>query len=149
MLEKELKFIEDYIEFKDRKNLKVSKATVGWHLDHSLKVLNNVLVSLKESNSENFSPHFNLKRNIILMLGVFPRGKVKSPKRVLPPEIIEKEEIENQLNQVIKKLESINIIEKEQFFTHPIFKDLNKKQTIRFLQIHTNHHLKIIKDILK
>jgi hypothetical protein len=146
---KEFNFIKNSLIHIDKRNSKVSKASLGWHLDHSLKVINNVLVSLKESNSENFVPHFSFKRNLILMLGVFPRGKVKSPKRVLPPEIIEKEEIENQLNQVIKKLESINIIEKEQFFTHPIFKDLNKKQTIRFLQIHTNHHLKIIKDILK
>ena len=50
MLEKELKFIEDSIQFKERKNLKVSKATVGWHLDHSLKVLNSVLFAIKNSD---------------------------------------------------------------------------------------------------
>ena len=35
------------------------------------------------------------------------------------------------------------------YFRHLIFGYLNKKRTIRFLQIHTAHHLKIIKDILK
>ena len=35
------------------------------------------------------------------------------------------------------------------YFRHLIFGNLNKKRTIRFLQIHTAHHLKIIQDILK
>jgi hypothetical protein len=38
---------------------------------------------------------------------------------------------------------------KNQYFTHPIFGDLNTEQTFKFLGVHTNHHLKIIKDIVK
>ncbi|MEO0902674.1 MAG: hypothetical protein AAFY00_11940, partial [Bacteroidota bacterium] len=34
-------------------------------------------------------------------------------------------------------------------FEHPNFDVINKGQTKRFLKIHTGHHLKIIKDILK
>jgi hypothetical protein len=50
---------------------------------------------------------------------------------------------------VTKNLESFNDLEKNSFFIHPLFKQLNKKQTIKFLKLHTNHHFKIIKDILK
>ena len=67
----------------------------------------------------------------------------------MPPEIILKEDVENQLRLVTKNLESFNDLEKNSFFIHPLFKQLNKKQTIKFLKLHTNHHLKIIKDILK
>ena len=34
-------------------------------------------------------------------------------------------------------------------FKHPYFGVLNLKMTKRFLEIHTNHHLKIIKEILQ
>tara|TARA_R110002051_G_scaffold104720_1_gene177510 strand:- start:3 stop:452 length:450 start_codon:yes stop_codon:yes gene_type:complete len=149
MLEKELKFIEDSIQFKERKNLKVSKATVGWHLDHTLKVLNGVLLAIKNSDPKLYQKKFNSLRFITFTLGMFPRGKAKSPKRVLPPEIIETTAIENQLKEVATNLKIMNDLKENQYFQHPFFNHLNKKQTIKFIVLHTNHHLKIIKDILK
>ena len=44
------------------------------------------------------------------------------------------------------KLENIS---KDHYFEHPFFGKIKRKETIRFLEIHTNHHLKIIDDILK
>jgi hypothetical protein len=149
MLEKELNFIKAHLNSLEKENLDVSKANVGWHLDHSVKVINSVFKGLQNSNSNEYKKDFNLLRSFIFTLGTFPRGKVKSPKRVLPPEIILKEDLENQLRLVTKNLESFNDLEKNSFFIHPLFKQLNKKQTIKFLKLHTNHHLKIIKDILK
>jgi hypothetical protein len=45
-------------------------------------------------------------------------------------------------------MEALEKAEKNQFFPHPFLGNLNKKQTIHFLSIHTLHHLKIINDIL-
>ena len=67
---------------------------------------------------------------------------------MLPPEIIVKEDIENQLEKAKENMAMLSILEDNQFFTHPLFKQLNKKQTLKFLKLHTNHHLKIVKDIL-
>lgn len=149
MLEKELSSIKDALKEQEKVNLKVSKASVGWHLDHSLKVMNSVLGSIKESNPADYKREFNGLRLFTFTVGFFPRGKVKSPKRVLPPEIIIKENIENQLNLFVKNFENFDSLDDKQFFIHPLFKQLNKKQTIKFLKLHTNHHLKIVKDILK
>jgi hypothetical protein len=149
MLSKEFSFIKDFIKFKERENLSVSKASVGWHLDHSLKVINSVCATLRVSNANDYKKEFNGLRILTFTLGFFPRGKAKSPKRVLPPAIIKKKDIENQLEEAIKNIASIQELQENQYFTHPLFKQLNKKQTVRFLKLHTNHHLKIIRDILK
>jgi hypothetical protein len=85
---------------------------------------------------------------MIFTLGFFPRGKASAPKSVLPPEIINLKDLENQLEVAIQHLEVIDSFEEYQFFTHPLFKQLDKKQTIKFLKLHTNHHLKIVKEIL-
>jgi hypothetical protein len=148
MLEKEFRFIKEYIIHQEEKNVKISKGSVGWHLDHSLKVINSVFEAIKNSNSEDYKPKFNGLRLFTFTLGFFPRGKAKSPKRVLPPEIIVKEDIENQLEKAMENMAMVSVLEDNQFFTHPLFKQLNKKQTLKFLKLHTKHHLKIVEDIL-
>ena len=146
---KEFNVIRAYIICQEKENLKISKGNVGWHLDHSLKVINSVFEAITTSSSLDYKKEFNGLRLFIFTVGFFPRGKAKSPKRVLPPEVILKEDIENQLEKAIRNFETIDSLDKNQFFTHPLFQQLNKKQTIKFLRLHTNHHLKIVKDILK
>ena len=149
MLQKEFSFIEAHLVYLNKENLKVSKATVGWHLDHVLKVINAVSVALKESKPEAYKKEFNGLRFVIFTLGFFPRGKAKSPKRVLPPEIILQTAIESQLKVAIKHIKELNDVDEYSNFRHPLFKQLNKKQTLKFLKLHTKHHLNIVKDILK
>jgi len=52
------------------------------------------------------------------------------------------QKLHNQLDELAK-------VEEVQFFTHPFFGDLKKKETISFLSIHTEHHLKIIREMLR
>lgn len=149
MLQKEFSFIEAHLSHINEESLNISKANVGWHLDHVLKVINVVSEALKNSNPEEYKRKFNRLRFVIFALGFFPRGKAKSPKRVLPPEIILQTAIENQLKVAIQNLEAIQSLNEHSNFTHPLFQQLNKKQTLKFLKLHTKHHLNIVKDILK
>jgi len=149
MFQKELDAIERYIKVKDTENLRVSKGNIAWHLDHSLKVINSVCTSFKASKESEYKRQFNATRALIFTLGFFPRGKVKAPKQVVPPTVIEKKDIENQLKEAIENIEVIKNLHPHQNFVHPIFKQLNRQQTLKFLKLHTNHHLKIIHDILK
>ena len=144
MLNNEFHFIRENLINIDKENLKVSKVNVGWHLDHSLKVINGVFKVLKNSNSSEYKKEFNKLRFVVFLIGRFPRGRAKSPKRVLPPEIVVKEDVESQLNLAIENVKLISCIKENQYFTHPLFKQLNKKQTLKFLRLHTNHHLKIV-----
>ncbi|MDD7913494.1 DUF1569 domain-containing protein [Polaribacter ponticola] len=148
MLNKELELINSYLKYLDVGNQEISKGSVGWHLDHSLKVINNVSVALIKSDVRDYNSKFNLLRLITFTIGFFPRGKAKSPKRVLPPEEISIGDVKNQLDLATKNLKLITTLKDHQHFIHPLFKQLNKKQTIKFLRLHTNHHLKIIRDIL-
>jgi len=148
VLKNELKLIEEYLEKFHQSKTEVSSKGVDWHLDHSLKVINGVCVALEKSDPNLYQWKFNTTRMFVFLVKHFPRGKAKAPKRVLPPEIILKEDISKQIVIAKEKLKNIVNLPSKSNFIHPYFGMLNLKQTQKFLQLHTIHHLKICKDII-
>ncbi len=144
-----VKELESYIAVKDKRNDAVSKSDIAWQIDHSLKVINLVSKSFMNSKPELYKSNFNKWRLLLFTLGYIPRGKAKAPKIVKPPEIILTEDLNSQFQLAYKNIESIKSANRNAYFKHFVFGVLNKKRTIRFLQLHTTHHLKIIRAILK
>ncbi|MEM6685308.1 MAG: DUF1569 domain-containing protein [Bacteroidota bacterium] len=146
----QLSQIEDTIEFRDEKNTEISEADVAWHLDHTLKTINRITEVLQASDPEIFEgTSFNFTKMASLTAGFIPRGKAQSPQSVRPPEIILTEDIFKQLTEARKNIETLQNLASDANFDHPVFGMLNKAQTIRFLEVHTDHHLKIIADVLR
>ncbi|AUC83173.1 DUF1569 domain-containing protein [Lacinutrix sp. Bg11-31] len=141
--------LESHIENHNVSNPKVSKTNVAWHLDHSLKVINNVCIALQKSDPSLYKNNFSFLGKVFFTLGFFPRGKAKAPKHVKPPEVILKEDLISQMQQAKTNVDTIASLDKNAFFKHPLFGDVNTTRIYRFLALHTNHHLKIIEDILK
>ena len=144
-----VKELESYIAVKDKRNDAVSKSDIAWQIDHSLKVINLVSKSFMNSKPELYKSNFNKWRLLLFTLGYIPRGKAKAPKIVKPPEIILTEDLNSQFQLAYKNIESLKFANNNAHFTHFVFGVLNKKRTLRFLQLHTTHHLKIIRAILK
>lgn len=144
-----LQRIEDYIDSHEVLNTNVSKVAVGWHLDHSLKVINGVISTLKNSNPKEYKNNFSFIGKLFFALGFFPRGKAKAPKHVKPPEVVLKEDIIKQLAKSKNLVKELPNVDKNSFFKHPLFGNVNKKRVTKFLDLHTSHHLKIVRDILK
>ncbi len=140
--------IEQNMLFKDKSNPTISKASVGWQLDHTLKVINKVFESLNISNPDNYKRDFNAKRSILFTLCYIPRGRVKAPKMVKPPDLISAADLLAQLNDAKKHINNLHLLSKNAYFKHFIFGTLSKARTLRFLEMHTKHHLKIVKEIL-
>ena len=149
VLDKRLALLESYIPQFETKNNKVSKATIGWQIDHSLKVINAVSISMLKSDPEMYKNNFSFLGKLFLKMGFFPRGKAKAPKYVQPPEIILKEDLINQMVEAKENIIKIQNLDKNAFFKHPLFGHINTTRVIRFMDTHTNHHIKIIKNILQ
>jgi len=148
-LENKLNQIERYLSHCDRKNTKVSKVTVGWQLDHSLKVINAVVTTMQNSDPKLYKDNFSFLGKVLLKLNYFPKGKARAPKHIMPPETVSKAAIISQLALAKEHIKQIESLDENVFFKHPMFGNINKKRVVPFLNTHTNHHLKIVKSILK
>ena len=137
------------IQFKDITREQVSKVPIAWHLDHSLKVINKIHGVLKNSDPTVYEKRFSFSRAFIFLFGYIPRGRAKSPASVLPSYDIKTEEILSQLEEARLNFRELETLDRNANFVHPIFGHLNTKQTKRFLEVHTKHHLKIVSDILR
>lgn len=149
LLERELAQIMAHIPNRDAHDPKVSQVDVAWHLDHMLKTINKIYEALEGSNPASFASNISISRFFVYAFGDFPRGYAKAPKIVLPPEIITTESLYQQLEEAKESLRKWESLNAKSHFKHPYFNVINKKQSLRFLQIHTRHHLKIVRDILR
>ena len=140
--------LENYISKSAVVNSKISVSSVGWHIDHTLIVFNQIVGALKRSDPANYRWKFNFWRTVIYSINKIPRGKVKAPPSVLPKTTVTTEHIKSQLNEARLNLVELELFDRNSYFRHPFFGDLNLKPTIKFLKLHTNHHLKIIDEIL-
>ena len=141
--------LASYIADHNQSNQAISEVSVGWHLEHSLLVIKQITATVAQSEPKLYKSKFNLKRFIVFLTKTIPRGKAKAPKVVIPSEEITVDSLQESLKNTYQAIAYLKDCQEKQYFMHPFFGQLNKKQTIKFLAIHTEHHLKIIRDILK
>jgi len=82
-LEKELSTIEIYLSRSEQQNSNVSAVSIGWHIDHSLKVILKTCEAVKKSNPREYRWNFSLTRFLVFTLKSFPRGRANAPKSVM------------------------------------------------------------------
>jgi hypothetical protein len=141
--------LEAHIPNKNVKNHVVSKSSVGWQIDHVLIVINRITSQLKKSDPAAYKSEFNLKRWIVFTTNHIPRGKAKAPKLVNPETEATTEELVEKIALARISIAEFDLLHKNNYFRHPYFNDLNVKQTKKFLTMHTEHHLKIIQDLVQ
>ena len=147
-LDTELQQVEQYLQYRDSINKEVSAVSIAWHLDHLLLTINKIYARLEKSDETQYKNRFNFGRTMMFTFNKIPRGRAESPQVVRPNELI-LDTIKIHLEQAKLTLQKLDSVHKKAHFTHPYLGMLNRRQTKKFLKIHTNHHLKIVKDILK
>lgn len=148
-LNKLVNALEINLENQALENQPISTSSVGWHIEHSLLTIGLIIDSLKKSDPDNYKWQFSLSKIIVFTTNKIPRGKAKAPKVVLPKETITIEKLKDNFANTKAKINQLNSLNTNNYFEHPFFGKLNLKATIKFLGIHTKHHLEIVNDIVK
>lgn len=140
--------LEHSVPFYNKKKESISQSDAGWHIEHSLLTIDQIIARLSQSKNNRYKRAFSFPRFIVMTTGIIPRGRAQSPRSVQPAGDINPETLQRHLAITSEKLIELVLLDKEQFFEHPYFGHLKLKQAVRFLEIHTRHHVKIIRDII-
>ncbi len=139
-----------YVQYTDKVNESVSKTTVGWQIDHAAQVLTGICYTLEQSDPKQYKWKFSLAGNYVMLTGKIPRGVGKAPKEVRSQErFFEEQHLLDRLAQAKAGVEGLPSMDDKAYFHHPYFGDFRKKKAVKFVGIHTEHHLKIIRDMLR
>jgi len=141
--------VASYIDLRDTKSLEVSEASVAWHMDHIYLMVNQLHKALKYSDESNYKAESNKIRDYVFTSNTLPRGKVTAPESVRPAENVAINTLQMHYDEALATVEKLPMLAEKKHFNHPILGTMNRDETIKFLMIHTEHHLKIIRDILK
>jgi hypothetical protein len=145
---KQIKELESKIPNQEDYNPEISKSNVGWHIEHILLTNKMILEAVEKSNPADYTWSFKLPRIVVFTMNKIPRGRAKAPKVVVPKTYDEQTLLEH-LKIVTLKIQGLENMSSDKYFDHPYFGNLRLNKTIKFLEIHTNHHLEIINDIIK
>ena len=141
--------LESKISNSETLNLAISKSTVGWHIEHTLLTINVIIDRLKNSDPNNYTWKFNFPKILVFTINKIPRGRAQSPGPVQPKNNFTMVTLMSHLDSTKRKLAELQILKPNNYIEHPVFGKLKLKHTIKFLEIHTQHHIHIINDILK
>jgi hypothetical protein len=130
-------------------NKMVSEANVGWHIMHSCLVITSITEAIMKSDPSLYNKKFSWKAFLVLLFNKIPRGKAKAPSFTQPASEVSSDMVMQQIADARKSAELLLTLNKNKYFTHPIFGDLQLRTAIRFLYVHSYHHEKIIRDILQ
>ncbi|HVG16501.1 MAG TPA: DinB family protein [Chitinophagaceae bacterium] len=126
----------------------ISAGSVGWHIEHSLLVLNLVIGTLSKSDPSNYKKKFDIRRAAVLLIGKIPRGKIRAPKAVQPTTEFNRDSLQQHVHRTRDSLKTLERLSPGHYFTHPFLGDFKLAPAIKFLTIHTKHHYQIIQDIV-
>ena len=139
--------LASYIPQLESRNESVSSSNVGWQIEHSLLVISSVIEGVKKSDPSSYKWSFKPWKYLIFWTGKIPRGKSKAPKFVIP-DAFTTESLQGHIESCRAKIGELDALSAGHYFRHPYFGDTKKKDVIPFLVLHTEHHVKIIRDIL-
>ncbi len=148
-LEKILTQMEETIPDFEKINPSISSSNIGWHINHSLLVFIGIIDTTSKSDPKDYTWSFNLKRLVVFTKNKIPRGVAKAPKSVIPKDDYTIESLSELITTAKNKLAELHRMDPKLFFKHPGLGNLKFKQMIKFLAIHSRHHLEIIWDVQK
>lgn len=149
-MKRELDELQSWLDKPDRHAAAVSSWSIHKQVEHTALVARQILElveGLEAGTAGEPTGRLRWPAHLVLTLGWIPRGKGVAPPSVLPGDAPDAAAIRGILEAARSRLCTRRPPSGGNRAAHPHFGGMTARQWARFLDIHTRHHLKIIRDI--
>jgi hypothetical protein len=135
----------------DRSAPAVSKWSIHQHLEHAALSARHIADFVRRLNGGQGEPGGRTRSvaHIVLLTGWIPRGKGQAPEFAMPGDAPDPARIRTLIEDARAILSEAGPPRGGHRLEHPLLGPFTARQWQRFGQVHTRHHLKIIRDIEK
>ena len=140
--------IESLVSHLDKHADEVSAWSVGQQFVHVISATSAFSVMLLRDRKSAGSADQNPFKDPILDSGVFPRGVVNAPKGLDNPAQPVASTLLRDILKCRNRVEKLPSLSPDTVATHHLLGEMTRDEVIRFLRIHLDHHLAIVRDIL-
>jgi len=126
----------------------VSGWSVGMHVHHCCLVIQAVHDALAASRPPAPRMWRSLIGRLVLWRGRFPRGRARAPEFALPADDMSPTQLTTLLSAAEQAVGAMRALDPGTWMRHFMLGTFTRDEAMRFAEVHTNHHLAIIREIL-
>jgi len=132
----------------DKRRDEVSGWSVGQHAEHLAMALSAMVVSLVTDRQYEGDTPLSDHKDSVLETGGIPRGAVQAFETAIPGDD-DADRIAGALNKALSRLQRVKNLPPAARVRHPMLGMLDRDESLRFIEVHNDHHRRIIDEILR
>ena len=140
--------LESLVSRADERNPAISAWSVGDQIEHICMAAGGFAVVLITGRGPSFAGAHRDQKHEVLVDGVIPRGVIKVPAAGEPKTGRSADELTAMLKKTWSRVEKAASVADDRTADHPLLGPLTRDEMLRFTEVHTDHHLRIIDEIL-
>lgn len=140
--------LRDLIEDAEVQDGSVSAWSVGMHIQHCALSMSGIAKQLLGCDEKPLGGPTSIGW-LVLKTRQIPRGGAQAPEGTIPRPDETPEALNGMLTLAATLVEQVPDIAEDSWFQHFALGFLTRDRALRFVEIHNEHHLAIIEDILK
>jgi len=126
----------------------VSSWSIGMHVQHCVLAAVGICRVLESSRAPPPRTWRTLVGRFVLWRGRLPRRRATAPPVTVPEVELSSTQLEALLGGAASVLEQARALPADSWFGHFALGTLRRDEALRFIDVHTNHHLRIVAEIL-
>ncbi|MDA0752462.1 MAG: DUF1569 domain-containing protein [Bacteroidetes bacterium] len=139
--------VAEFLPHASLRNEHISRWSIGQQAEHVIRATSAFTVQILRNRKPDGSGVQKPITAQLLAHGMIPRGVADAPEATLPQLSTSPEELETLLLKARKRVSRLVEVHPESVANHPYLGEMDRDEIFRFMVIHLDHHLAIMREI--